>query len=86
MHNLVTHIIFGTLTLTVLIGFFIMIKNEIKIRKFSAIIKKKLIAQNLKKLVQLKSKLPEKVLHILPKPGLHIPNLNPKKEKISKAI
>ena len=70
MHNLTAHILFGTLTITVLTGFFIMIKNEIKIRRFSAILKKKLKEQNLRKLVLVPSKLPGKVTQLLKVPLL----------------
>ena len=62
MHNLVTHIIFGTLTLIVLIGFFIRIKNEIKMRKFSAMIKKKLKKNKASKLAYLDSEVHKKII------------------------
>ena len=77
MHT--AYIIFGTLTLAILIGFVIMIKNEIKIRRFSAMIKKKLKEQNLKKLIQVQSKLPEKVFQLLAKPTLLLPVSKSKK-------
>ena len=62
--------LFGTLTLIVLAGFFIIIKNEIRIRKFSAAINKKLEVQNERKLAQGRAKFPGKVKQLLAPPLL----------------
>ena len=69
MNYLIAPILFGTLTLIVLAGFFIIIKNEIRIRKFSAAINKKLEEQD-RKLAQERSKFPGKVKQLLAPPLL----------------
>jgi hypothetical protein len=54
MHFSIAHLIFIILSLLILLGIFIIIRNEIKIKKFSARITKRLKGQPYKKVSQLK--------------------------------
>ena len=80
MHHLIAPYILATLLLVVFTGIYIIIRNEIKIRNFSIVIKKRLKAQNLKKLSKLESQLPAEVLKVLPTVSSFVPALKYKKQ------
>ena len=61
-------ILFGILLIVLLKGIFIIVKNEIKIRSFSKMIKEKLKEQNRIKLAYIKSELKNSLTPLIP-PG-----------------
>jgi hypothetical protein len=82
MHYLVQPILFGTLALIILIGFVMMIKNEIKITRFGNRFKKKLKAEKSAKLAALNSELQKKIIPLLSAQAISLPPellpINPK--------
>jgi hypothetical protein len=75
MNDLIAFILFSSLTIIFFTGIFIIVGNEIKIRNFSNMIKKRLKQQNHARRATIKIDLQNKLIPLIPQPTFQIPEI-----------